>query len=116
MSKVEITELDHRGHRDVYREEETWRLLEPQRHQTPEERRQERWWDETEKLLERMDLERAADTVEKLSADYVDFRGFPLPGFESPRFLSEREREYKRWYRGSSPDAAHVRRIREDGA
>lgn len=95
----------------------------------------ERFWEETEQLLSRnepretreereeleflrrldnLDMERAADRVEELSTGWEDWRGFPLPGFESPRFLSEREREYKRWYRGDSPEAARVRRVREN--
>jgi hypothetical protein len=89
---------------------ETERLLS---HAEPRETRQEREDLEFLRHLDNLDMERAADEIEELSAGYVEWRGFPLAGFESPRFLSEREREYKRWYRGDSPEAARVRRIRE---
>lgn len=98
---------------DPYEEYERSEQALRQRQQTPEQRRQERWWNETDELLRNRDMERAADEVEELSAGWADWRGFPLKGFESPRFLSEREREYKRWYRGSSPEAARARHIRE---
>jgi hypothetical protein len=93
----------------VYDEPETLRLL------GLNKRREER--DPNEEFLrelENRDMERAADRIEELSAGWVDWRGFPLPGFESPRFLSERDREYKSWYRGSSPDAERARRARGD--
>jgi hypothetical protein len=94
--------------RSVYEEPETLRLL------GLDKRREKRDPDEEFlRELDRRDMERAADRVEELSAGYVDWRGFPLPGFESPRFLSEREREYKAWYRGSSPEAKRARRARE---
>jgi hypothetical protein len=86
---------------------------------TPEDRKNDRFWRETDELLDRMEderMEEAADRIDEASAGWTDWRGFPLEGFESSRFLTEREREYKRWYRGSSPEAARVRRIHEGGA
>ena len=65
----------------------------------PRETREER---EDREFLERLDdleFERAADRVEELSADWTDWRGLPLEGFESPRFLTERQREYIAWHR-----------------
>ena len=93
--------------------QETERFLSRDEPRTPEQRKQERWWKETDEWLERSDMEHAADRVEALSTGWEDWRGFPLEGFESPRFLTERQREYKRWYRGSSPEAALARSIRE---
>jgi hypothetical protein len=89
----------------VYEEPETLRLL-------GLDNRREKISPEEEFLreLDRRDMERAADEIEELSAGWTDWRGFPLPGFESPRFLSAREEEYKRWYRGSSPEAERARR------
>lgn len=95
----------------VYEEPKTLRLLgldKPRREpRDPDE--------EFLRELDRRDMERAADRIEELSAGWVDWRGFPRPGFESPRFLSEQEREYKRWYRGSSPEAVRARSVRERG-
>ena len=94
--------------KSVYDEPETLRLL------GLDKRREARDPDEEFlRELDNRDMERAADRVEELSAGWVDWRGFPLPGFESPRFLSEREHEYKRWFRGSSPEAERARRARE---
>ena len=96
---------------NVYEEPETLRLL----GLDEREARDDPFWRETEKLLRSLDyeeMERSADRIEELSAGWVDWRGFPLPGFESPRFLTEREREYKAWYRGSSPEAKRARRAR----
>jgi len=89
----------------VYEEPETLRLLGLDR--LPKEQN-----DPNEEFLRRLDMERAADLIEELCAGWTDWRGFPLPGFESPRFLSEREKEYKRWYRGGSPEALRSQRAR----
>jgi hypothetical protein len=89
----------------VYEERETLRLL------GLLEQREER--DPDVEFVRRLDMEREADVVEEACAGWDDWRGFPLPGFESPRYLNEREREYRRWYRGSSPEAARARRIRD---
>ena len=79
--------------------------------------REDPFWRETEKFLrhvENEELERAADRVEAASADWVDeLTGFPLPGFESPRYRTEEQLAYKRWYRGDSSGAARARSIRE---
>ena len=95
--------------------QETERLLSRSERREPRETREEREDLELLRRLDNLDMERAADRVEEASLGWEDWRGFPLEGFESPRFLNEREREYKRWYRGSSPEAAHVRRIHEGG-
>jgi hypothetical protein len=77
------------------------------------------FWEQTERLLERHEhqaWEKRADRVEEASVGWEDeLTGFPLPGFESPRFLTEQQRAYKAWYRGSSPQAARARSIREGG-
>lgn len=98
---------------NVYEEPETLRLL------GVREEREDPFWRETEEFLRRLDIEdmeRAADRVEEYSAGWTDWRGFPLPGFESPRFLSAQQREYQTWYRGSSPEAARARSVREGRA
>jgi len=95
--------------------QETERLL-SRTEREPRETREERENREFLRRLDNLDMERAADEIEELSMGYEDWRGFPLPGFESPRFLNEREREYKAWYRGSSPAAARTRHIHEGGA
>jgi hypothetical protein len=67
--------------------------------------------DEDEALLRELhneDAERAADRVEEACQGWRDWRGFPIPGFESPRFVSQRESEYKAWYR--SRDGERTRR------
>ncbi len=87
---------------NMYEEPETLRLL-----------GLDKLRDEPEDLDEKYEAwERAADRVEQACEGWTDSRGFPLPGFESPRFLSAREEEYKRWYRGTSPEAARTRRNR----
>ena len=71
--------------------------------------------DETVEYLDDLRWEEATDDVERLSQGFVDARGFPLEGFESPRYLDDRRRAYKAWYRGDSPEAARSRRIRAGG-
>ncbi len=105
--------------RTVWDEPETWRAIGVRR--PPRDTEGEAYAARLEQLTdeealanyERAELERAADRVEEASIGYEDWRGFPLEGFESPRYLSERQREYKSWYRGSSPAAARARRIHE---
>ena len=48
--------------------------------------------------LEAADAERACDAIEEVFRGYVDeLTGYPLPGFESPRFVDTRREEYARW-------------------
>jgi hypothetical protein len=96
----------------VYDEPRTIELLRSESRLSAEERKQERWWSETLEWLESVRWEEAADRVEEASTGWDNWRGFPLPGFESPRYLSERERQYKAWFRGSSPEAERARHIR----
>jgi hypothetical protein len=76
----------------------------------------DKFWDESERLLRRLDvedMERRVDEIEELSADWTDWRGFPMRGFEAARYLTDEHRAYKQWYRGDSPEAARTRHIRE---
>lgn len=93
--------------------QETERFLSEPRE--PRETREDRENEDFLRHLDKVDMERAADRIEELSAGYVDWRGIPMEGFESPRFLTERERSYMQWHR-SSPLAANVRRIRGGAA
>jgi len=48
--------------------------------------------------IEEVDAERAADEIEQVFAGYCDpLTRIPYEGFESPRFRSERERQYISW-------------------
>ena len=79
---------------NVYEERETLRLLgldKPREKLDAEE--------EFLRELDNRDMERAADRVEEACEGWRDWRGFPIPGFESPRFVSARESEYRDWYR-----------------
>jgi hypothetical protein len=57
--------------------------------------------------LEALDKERAADHVEEVLALWKDPWGYPLPGFESPRFIDARKAEYYSWL--MSPAGARTR-------
>lgn len=81
MSEMTITELERLSGRDHARERQ-------------ENAEAMRLCDE----LEALDAERAADEIERLNAGYVDeLTGYPLPGFESPRFVDAHRAAYARW-------------------
>lgn len=58
--------------------------------------------------LERLDREAAADRVEAVLFGWKDRYGRPLQGFESPRFTTQRQRDYIEWIQ--SPAGARTRR------
>lgn len=58
--------------------------------------------------LERMDRERMADRVEAVLAPWKGPDGYPLPGFESPRFVDARKADYYDWL--MSEDGERTRR------
>jgi len=62
------------------------------------ERREDRDAAELCDRIEEADAERACDAIEEVFRGYVDeLTGYPLPGFESPRFVDTRREEYARW-------------------
>lgn len=57
--------------------------------------------------IRKMDREAAADRVEQALSGWKDDFGRPIEGFESPRFLTARQREYMDWIH--SEDGARTR-------
>jgi hypothetical protein len=61
------------------------------------ERREDREAMELLDWIEDSDVEDAFDRVEQVLVGWKDDRGLPREGFESPRFLSPRQKAYVEW-------------------